>query len=370
MHLDRVTGDKQQFTIIVHLRILPFDRRKITQRWGYCCKTTSRWDVSAQYTQNQSLSFSKFVLAWEKQRCAIRYYSLTHSRLRRLATCARGKLGCEAFEMFEENCQEIMQQSAGLLQTLGSTPPPGEALSFTDEAVNILTSSSLLARSLLAQHSALRGKEPAATPADSTEAARALRCKREFIPEDEKDNGYWDKRRKNNEAAKRSREKRRCGSSVGSPVFFDDRHVSEHGKPRFEPHPCPTEGETLGGDAPRGASRRPDSVEGMKSLPHKLRFKTQGARDSSGTVGGDSRRSPTHPMGARDIPRESITGHLVPGGAAEEGQQSLQPGKVSQLPDSQYQAENHGLHSQLTSLSREVAELKRLFSQQLLPKTN
>lgn len=38
---------------------------------------------------------------------------------------------------------------------------------------------------------------------------RGLRRKREFTPEEKKDASYWEKRRKNNEAAKRSREKRR-----------------------------------------------------------------------------------------------------------------------------------------------------------------
>ncbi|XP_026803078.1 uncharacterized protein LOC113547073 [Pangasianodon hypophthalmus] len=37
-----------------------------------------------------------------------------------------------------------------------------------------------------------------------------LRRKREFTPEEKKDASYWEKRRKNNEAAKRSREKRRA----------------------------------------------------------------------------------------------------------------------------------------------------------------
>ncbi|KAL0190426.1 hypothetical protein M9458_013124, partial [Cirrhinus mrigala] len=36
-----------------------------------------------------------------------------------------------------------------------------------------------------------------------------LRRKRESIPAEKKDDGYWDKRKKNNEAARRSREKRR-----------------------------------------------------------------------------------------------------------------------------------------------------------------
>ncbi|XP_076009465.1 nuclear factor interleukin-3-regulated protein-like [Genypterus blacodes] len=40
------------------------------------------------------------------------------------------------------------------------------------------------------------------------------RRKREFIPDEKKDNVYWEKRRKNNEAAKRSREKRRINDYV------------------------------------------------------------------------------------------------------------------------------------------------------------
>ncbi|KAL4617651.1 nuclear factor interleukin-3-regulated protein, partial [Arapaima gigas] len=40
------------------------------------------------------------------------------------------------------------------------------------------------------------------------------RRKREFIPDEKKDNLYWERRRKNNEAAKRSREKRRLNDMV------------------------------------------------------------------------------------------------------------------------------------------------------------
>ncbi|XP_014025226.1 nuclear factor interleukin-3-regulated protein [Salmo salar] len=43
---------------------------------------------------------------------------------------------------------------------------------------------------------------------------KGLRRKREFIPEEKKDVTYWEKRRKNNEAAKRSREKRRVNDYV------------------------------------------------------------------------------------------------------------------------------------------------------------
>ncbi|KAM9685466.1 nuclear factor interleukin-3-regulated protein-like [Trichechus inunguis] len=42
----------------------------------------------------------------------------------------------------------------------------------------------------------------------------ACRRKREFIPDKKKDAVYWEKRRKNNEAAKRSREKRRLNDLV------------------------------------------------------------------------------------------------------------------------------------------------------------
>ncbi|KAK7889659.1 hypothetical protein WMY93_025219 [Mugilogobius chulae] len=43
---------------------------------------------------------------------------------------------------------------------------------------------------------------------------RGSRRKREFIPDEQKDALYWEKRRKNNEAAKKSREKRRMNDYV------------------------------------------------------------------------------------------------------------------------------------------------------------
>lgn len=42
-----------------------------------------------------------------------------------------------------------------------------------------------------------------------TQSVFNLRKQREFIPDSKKDESYWDRRRRNNEAAKRSREKRR-----------------------------------------------------------------------------------------------------------------------------------------------------------------
>ncbi|XP_017572284.1 nuclear factor, interleukin 3 regulated, member 4 [Pygocentrus nattereri] len=55
----------------------------------------------------------------------------------------------------------------------------------------------------------LRG-EADQEPEDPSLRGLGLRRKREFTPEEKKDASYWEKRRKNNEAAKRSREKRRA----------------------------------------------------------------------------------------------------------------------------------------------------------------
>ncbi|KAL4647945.1 nuclear factor interleukin-3-regulated protein-like [Arapaima gigas] len=404
--------------------------------------------------------------------------------------------------------EATMDPSASVLQELVSPLPSGMivpeaarsdgATSFTDEAVSILTSSSLLARSLLGRSSALKRKE-------SPNTSNAARRRREFIPDEKKDEGYWDKRRKNNEAAKRSREKRRVNdmvlesrvmalleenarlraellalkfrfglvrepgdvpmstsgctpttsgpryfaprsdgghpspaapappqgclygggrgsrdvsslsedsgfstpgsSSVGSPVFFDDR-MSEHGKlsphggeePGYEPQSCPMDGEgfpgvTVVGHYPGHLSRetpgRLDASEGMKSLPHKLRFKAASGADGSEVagVGPESRRSPMQPTGMRDGAGGPVRSHALlscPEGQGvwqqntrEEGQQQygVPPSGYSLTPpqnqaDCHYHMENHMLKSQLSSLSEEVAQLKRLFSQQLLSKMN
>lgn len=49
---------------------------------------------------------------------------------------------------------------------------------------------------------------------ENEQVHKGSRRKREFIPEEKKDALYWEKRRKNNEAAKRSREKRRMNDYV------------------------------------------------------------------------------------------------------------------------------------------------------------
>ncbi|KAM4716864.1 nuclear factor, interleukin 3 regulated, member 6 [Anableps anableps] len=405
--------------------------------------------------------------------------------------------------MFEEESQAMRdQQELPVLRTVDS---PGAAassgaegpLSFTDEAVSILTSSNLLARSLLGRTSAVKRKEsPAAT----------ARRKREFIPQDKKDESYWDKRRKNNEAAKRSREKRRVndmvlesrvlalleenarlraellalkfrfglikdpsntqilplagpsqhnlphltpqyyhhrgdggsqsspaphpnnhlgqsstrssreagnisedsgfstpgGSSVGSPIFFEER-FGDHGK--FSPHRV----EEMGYDLQHSpadvhhsvalSAGKQDQAEAMKNLPHKLRFKTPGSGEGLdlGCDNTSARRSPSVSTAGREGPRETCKGlsggevgaghcpsswvQQLDGEECKKERQTLHYGasttgcNLPSLPmpgqsEVQYQHENTYLKSQLSSLSEEVAQLKKLFTEQLMSKIN
>ncbi|XP_054892161.1 nuclear factor, interleukin 3 regulated, member 6 [Poeciliopsis prolifica] len=387
--------------------------------------------------------------------------------------------------MFEEESQGVRgQQEFPVLTTAdspGAAPSSGPEgpLSFTDEAVSILTSSNLLARSLLGRTSAVKRKEsPAATTA---------RRKREFIPQDKKDESYWDKRRKNNEAAKRSREKRRVndmvlesrvlalleenarlraellalkfrfglikdpsntqilplagapqhnlpnltpqyyphrgdggpqssnpnnhfgqsgtrtsreagnisedsgfstpgGSSVGSPVFFEER-FGDHGK--FSPHRVEEMGYDLQQSPGEVHQSVVDQAEGMKNLPHKLRFKTPGSGEGLdiGCENASVRRSPPEtrkgPSGGEagaghcpsswvqqlegeDCRKERQTLHY---GSSTAGCNPHSPPTSGQI-DVQYQHENTYLKSQLSSLSEEVAQLKKLFTEQLMSKVN
>ncbi|XP_040895443.1 nuclear factor, interleukin 3 regulated, member 4 [Toxotes jaculatrix] len=58
------------------------------------------------------------------------------------------------------------------------------------------------------------GQDSPASQVENELGRKGPRRKREFIPEEKKDALYWEKRRKNNEAAKRSREKRRMNDYV------------------------------------------------------------------------------------------------------------------------------------------------------------
>uniref|UniRef100_A0A1A8D9A6 Nuclear factor, interleukin 3 regulated, member 6 n=1 Tax=Nothobranchius kadleci TaxID=1051664 RepID=A0A1A8D9A6_NOTKA len=351
----------------------------------------------------------------------------------------------------------------------------GDGSSFTDQAVSIMTSSSLLARFLLARTSAAKRKES---------PSAAARRKREFIPQDKKDESYWDKRRKNNEAAKRSREKRRVndmvlesrvlalleenarlraellalkfrfglvkdapqilplttaaphtshhhphrgdgalrsspashhntltsalssrssretgnlsedsgfstpgGSSVGSPVFFEDR-LGDPGK--FSPH----RPEELGYDLHLSPSDvhhtaalsggKLEHTEGMKNLPHKLRFKSPGGGEGGDDTSSTRRCSffsnqKAHPefpkepsgedLGAPGSWLQQLEGDEVrPDLCSSTPHYGLQPPPALRHSQVRYQQENTYLKSQLSSLSEEVAQLKKLFTEQLLPK--
>lgn len=385
-----------------------------------------------------------------------------------------------------------MQQDATELQSLQpsvTSSPVGGPMSIADEAVSILTSSSVLARSLLGRTANTRQKESLSS---------SIRRKREFIPVDKKDEGYWDKRRKNNEAAKRSREKRRVNDlvlegrvlalleenarlraellalkfrfglvkdpsgvailplntvphtptaphhhyylhgssplvsnptsqstrgsrdtgnvsedsgfstpSVGSPIFFDDR-LSDHGKlsphqaveeeeascfnSLHHPHPSSDVFQTVAGK---------DPAEVVKNLPHKLRFKTPGGSGGNGSdVADDSvtRRSPSlSPAGGVTIEEETrgkaqmievneaAREPKLQLAAVEEGNRGRQSPQYSswtaacslQVPNleldqvqsqdkDQEPGENTQLKSQINSLSQEVAQLKKLFTEQFM----
>ncbi|XP_078091004.1 nuclear factor, interleukin 3 regulated, member 6 [Mustelus asterias] len=106
-------------------------------------------------------------------------------------------------ESFQEAGDPKTEHPPGLTQAPRSLELCAPRLSFTGEAVSLLTANSLLARSLLGTRQAKHKG-----------ANSVSRRKREFIPDEKKDNSYWDKRKKNNEAAKRSREKRRVNDIV------------------------------------------------------------------------------------------------------------------------------------------------------------
>ncbi|KAM9363964.1 uncharacterized protein ABDE67_021704 [Symphorus nematophorus] len=403
--------------------------------------------------------------------------------------------------------QDLSVPSLLPVEGLGSRPL-GEATSFTDEAVSILTSTNQLAQTLLGRTFTFKQKESLAkaeVKAGSScdeDNGGTVRRKREFIHEEKKDEGYWDKRRKNNEAAKRSREKRRandrvleqrvlglleenarlraellalkfrfglvkdpsdvsimplsapfcapptpsathfyqphtdvtpynnthhlhphppqqgptygprgarplsnhsvseesavstsCSSNVGSPVFFDGS-LSERGGPSpreqaeeqqgYDSQICPSdvnESQYI---------NRQDSPEGLRSLPHKLRFKGPSGCSEGGEMSPPSDCRHSGPPVATVGPNIQERSHQQVGWDSRTENQAPWPreeacgglGQQYQAPSSGYcnssslqnsrdtrcLTEDISLRSQISCLSQEVAQLKRLFSQQLLSK--
>ncbi|XP_069803638.1 uncharacterized protein [Dendropsophus ebraccatus] len=300
--------------------------------------------------------------------------------------------------------------SASVQNTLEDTSSPGSLLS---------GSGLLLARSLL-------GRRSTSTSPTNSPSACNLRRRREFTPDERKDENYWDKRKKNNEAAKRSREKRRAGDlalegrvialleenarlraellalrfrfglvrdpceeargtyaqpcglldrtppnppppmphsedsgfstpSVGSPVFFEDR-VPEQEVQTLPPSTINYYGsvpqETV--ENPRGRLETlPDTY---KSLPHKLRFKACAPCEEvphvAAPVSRDMNNFPTEvPQGFPQQPMACPRGRW-----GNQGQDGAPAQGV----------ESTELRSQLASLSAEVAQLKRIFSEQVM----
>ncbi|KAJ8338713.1 hypothetical protein SKAU_G00354990 [Synaphobranchus kaupii] len=91
------------------------------------------------------------------------------------------------------------------MQAIKKEPPPSGSYCGEDALV--------LAMALQGEDQELMGRK-VSTNGPFKVKSSTCRRKREFIPDEKKDNLYWERRRKNNEAAKRSREKRRINDMV------------------------------------------------------------------------------------------------------------------------------------------------------------
>lgn len=393
-------------------------------------------------------------------------------------------------------CWKMTAQTAGgMIPGLGVPPmlaaegqEPGhlgEVGSFSDEAVSILTSTSQLARTLLGRTFALKDKDSLSCTEDKSgsscneDGSNTSRSKRELISEEKKDEGYWDKRRKNNEAAKRSREKRRandmvlesrvmglleenarlraellalkfrfglvkdspnvstlplssshhashffqpqsntspchnsqlipnnnnslhphpvqhgamydprrglsqsasefgastsCPSNVGAHSVFVDDTISEHAGPfprelGQDTHSCSLKvRESL-------YAQKQESPECLRSLPHKLRFKGPGG-DVSPSSDGRQHGPPVATVGPniqerchQQVGWVSPTESPAPWSREETGRQYQSSGSFNSLQktgDTNLLTDDSHLRTQISCLSQEVAQLKKLFSQQL-----
>ncbi|CAG5928954.1 unnamed protein product [Menidia menidia] len=129
--------------------------------------------------------------------------------------------------------------------------------------------------------------------------------------------------------------------------------------------------QTCGSHAPRVENHTQDSAESLKSLPHKLRFK--------GPAGsGDGRETSPSPDARRCGPPVAMVGPNMQSVGRDrqendDGQRKLHEASTfgchncsfPQNSDDKRSAEDTNLGSQIRCLSQEVAQLKRLFSNQL-----
>lgn len=198
----------------------------------------------------------------------------------------------------------------------------------------------------------------------------------------------------NHSASEESAVSTSCSSNVSSPLFFDGT-MSEHGGPSprevveeqhqgYNPHTCPLEVNES------QHTNRQDSPEGLKSLPHKLRFKGPGGCSEGGELSPASDTRHSAPPVATVGPNIQVRNHQHVGWDSQaESQASWSKEEACGGFGQQYQGSSSGyynapslpnsrnakdstedisLRSQISCLSQEVAQLKRLFSQQLLSK--
>ncbi|XP_054896799.1 uncharacterized protein LOC129366787 [Poeciliopsis prolifica] len=308
------------------------------------------------------------------------------------------------------------------------------------------------------QESLASPEDIAATVFDGSNGDGVCR-KREFTPSERKDENYWDKRRKNNEAAKRSREKRRANDMVLerrvlglleenarlkaevlalkfhfgmvkdlsdvsilplstpprlTPSYTDglSYYKTQHTRQGVQQgvwtetfpqpgsrdssiRPCVPQADSTGfyDDAldewvrppptrhPQvceAASERANSSDGLRNLPHKLRFKSP----PDGRTSSSPDNRPAGPPVATVEPNIQVkTAQQVGWGgqatvqAPYEQQQKVRDsscglGDSSPLQKSsrKFSGGDVSLRSDISSLSQEVAQLRRLLSQQLLHK--
>ncbi|XP_061469782.1 uncharacterized protein LOC133379146 isoform X2 [Rhineura floridana] len=156
-------------------------------------------------------------------------------------------------------------------------------------------------------------------------------------------------------------------SSMGSPVFFEERDRVEEGI-IYDGHGLVPDAPGEGTDLSRGG--RYESGENIRGLPHKLRFKMAGGSEEM--AGEQPRHYPQSPPAGTwrgPVAREEQgnAGTMAYDNCCETEAPSAQ---LATLQGPEYQMENSTLRSQLASLSAEVAQLKKLFSEQILIKMN
>lgn len=336
-----------------------------------------------------------------------------------------------------------------------TTDPVGQddATSFTEEAVSTLTSSRMLAHSFLIHPRVLTDKDSSDTDGSS------MHGKREFTLTEKTDDSYWDKRKMNNEAARRSREKRRMKDmvvetkvlallednarlkaellalkfqlglikdptdSLTPPRFFVTQvyipaihnyrpnanpHCTHHHPPSIAQYGCPDglqsmqdranasedggfsiSDDALGGHMKASAYRCEEATgcelgpylpaaytnsldkvrlvsgwqENMKGLPHKLRFKKSGGFEGANVHLPVEMEKSSKMSRPSSQSRCSLTeGLTIPPTNSTSPQNNLTIQKPHVVK------ENSAIRSQLSSLSEEVAELKKLLLQKLLSK--